>query len=187
MYKKDKTAQTAFIQAFSSSCFILQLVFFIRGWFEFACNNKIFFLRVGIYREEVNFFKLSVTAASHVKFLQQEGFWEVKRLNFLAFASQERRELLKSRFSVSTFFIFFKSEAVWSLSLIRSDWNSSCIQQWPDAQTGSQVGVWSKLSSGDKASQCLAGYQLTEMHDCNDTPYFFYLSLVSVYFSLLHS
>lgn len=134
---------------------------FIGRWFEFGCNSKIFFfLRVHICRGADNFFKLPIILLTlKYNFCSKKASGEFKRVNFSAPASWERWEVPKSRFSAEYCLHLSLKVRPFSLSLIRSDWNSFCSQQQPDTQTGSQVGVWSKLSSGDKASRCLASYQ----------------------------
>lgn len=92
-------------------------------------------------------------------FCSEKASGKSERVNFPAPASQERCEVLKSRLFVECYIHLSLKVRLFGVSLIRSDWNFFCRQQQREAQTGNQVGVWSKLSSGDEASQCLAGYQ----------------------------
>lgn len=92
-------------------------------------------------------------------FCHDKASGKSERVHFPAPASGEGWEALKSRFSAESCLHLSLKVGTCGLSLIRSDWNSFRSQPRRDTRAGSQVGVWSKLSSGDEASRCLAGYQ----------------------------
>lgn len=147
-----------------------------------------FFLRVNICRGEENFFKLSVTAAPQIQFLQQEGFREVRKREFPTSRIPRKKGGAKRQvFSRELSSPFFKSKA-FGLSLIRSDWISSAASS--DLTLRQEVKWVSgpNLAQGTRhpnAWPVTNRFLLMEMYDCNDASYFSTLPLVSVYFSLL--